>query len=210
MTGLERLRLATNDPDLIPIPIAAQPIPEHARAAAVLILLTDSANPKVTLIERSASLRTHAGQIAFPGGGLDPDDDSASAAALRETEEEIGLPRAQVQLIGQLPTAWVPVSGYAVTPVLGTWDGLHPVRPIHPEEVSAVLSLSLTELANPQNRVSSRHVSGYIGPAFVIADLFIWGFTAHLISWVLELGGWTHEWDATQVLDVPERFLRDR
>lgn len=97
-----------------------------------------------------------------------------------------------------------------LTPVLGAWDGSYPIRPVRPEEVSDVLTLPVTRLADPQVRACSVHPSGHTGPAFVLDHLFIWGFTAHLLSWVLELGGWARPWDGTRLLEVPERFQRDR
>lgn len=210
MTALERLARAASNPQLRGILTVRGQVPLEARKAAVLVLLTEDPEPEVTLIERASTLRKHAGQIAFPGGAVDPGDESVIAAALRETEEEIGLPPREVRVFGSLREAWVPVSGYGVTPVLGAWDGSYPIRPVRPEEVSDVLTLPVTRLADPQVRACSVHPSGHTGPAFVLDHLFIWGFTAHLLSWVLELGGWARPWDGTRLLEVPERFQRDR
>lgn len=209
MTPLERLTSAVAHPDLPGIAITPPTIPDVAREAAVLILLTDVSSPDVTLIERATSLRKHAGQIAFPGGSVDADDEDAVAAALRETDEEIGLPASEITVLGQLRRAWVPASGFAVTPIIGRWDGAWPIRPVHAGEVAAVHRVAISQLADPAVRVSSRHSSGYVGPAFVLDDLFIWGFTAHLLSWVIDLGGWWRPWDADVLLDVPSRFQRD-
>lgn len=210
MSPLERLICAASEPHLRGIYTLGGPVPAEARKAAVLVLFTQAPEPVVTLIERASTLRKHAGQIAFPGGAVDPGDESVVAAALRETEEEIGLPPREVRVLGTLPEAWVPVSGYGVTPVLGAWDGRYPIRPVRPEEVSAVVRLPVTRLSDPEVRACSVHSSGHTGPAFVLDHLFIWGFTAHLLSWVLELGGWARPWDDTRLLDVPERFQRDR
>lgn len=209
MTGLATLTAALGHPNLPGIAITPPTVPSDARRAAVLILLTDQPDPMVTLVERSPHLRNHAGQIAFPGGAVDDTDASDVAAALRETYEEIGLPADQVRVLGQLRRAWVPVSGFAVTPIVGSWDGVHAVRPMHAAEVAAIHRVHLGQLADPATRVSSRHPGGYVGPAFVIGDLFIWGFTAHLLSWVLDLGKWSRPWDEAHLVDVPRRFQRD-
>lgn len=209
MTHLERLAASLRRPDLAPISITPPTVPEHAKAAAVLILLTREDDSRVTLTERSANLRAHAGQISFPGGGSDEQDASPIATALRESHEEIGLDPAAVRILGTLRTAWVPVSGFAVTPVIASWDADVPIAPADPAEVAAVHEIPLTTLADPANRVSSRHFSGYVGPAFRLGELFIWGFTAHLLSWVLDLGEWSRPWDASRIVDVPQRFQRD-
>ena len=102
--------------------VAADRRPVGAPRAAVLLLLSDSEAPDLLFTERSARMRTHAGQISFPGGGFEPQDADAAAAALRETWEEVGLPPAQVAVIGQLPATRLPVSSYDVAPVVGTWS----------------------------------------------------------------------------------------
>jgi 8-oxo-dGTP pyrophosphatase MutT (NUDIX family) len=86
--------------------------------AAVLVAVTDRADPGVILTQRTETLRRHAGQVAFPGGRIDPEDDGPIAAALREAEEEIALPRARVEVIG-MADRYRTVTGYCVTPVLG-------------------------------------------------------------------------------------------
>ncbi|MET0308020.1 MAG: CoA pyrophosphatase [Sphingomonas sp.] len=86
--------------------------------AAVLIAVTDRDDPGVILTQRTDTLRRHAGQIAFPGGRIDPEDDGPIAAALREAEEEIALPRARVDIIG-VADRYRTVTGYDVTPVVG-------------------------------------------------------------------------------------------
>src|SRR5690348_12251421 len=93
-----------------------------ARESAVLIVFSDAADgPSVLLIERSADLRKHAGQVAFPGGALDATDETHVLAALREAEEEVGLDPESVQIVSQLPALFIPPSGFLVTPVLAWW-----------------------------------------------------------------------------------------
>ncbi len=183
--------------------------PRGGRRAGVLMLFTDEADPRVTVIERATTMRRHAGQVAFPGGGMEPDDITIVDAALREAKEEVGLEPDLVRILGELPVAWVPASNYDVTPVLGVWDGSMELGPADPVEVAAVHSLSVSALCDPKVRVRGHHPSGYRGPAFDIGSLFIWGFTAHLLDEALDLAGWARPWDTTRVVEVPERFLRD-
>jgi 8-oxo-dGTP pyrophosphatase MutT (NUDIX family) len=123
MTLAERLRVAleaTHDEG--PILLAGDHFDfdpaTAANAAAVLVAVTDRRDPGVILTQRTDTLRRHAGQIAFPGGRIDPEDDGPIAAALREAEEEIALPRARVEIIG-IADRYRTVTGYDVTPVVG-------------------------------------------------------------------------------------------
>ena len=183
--------------------------PRGGRRAGVLMLFTDEEDPRVTLIERATTLRRHAGQVAFPGGAMEATDASIVDAALREAKEEVGLEPHLVRVLGELPVAWVPASNYDVTPVVGAWGGSIALWPADPAEVGAVHSIHVSHLADPANRVRSRHPGGYVGPAFLAGDLFIWGFTAHLLDEALDLAEWARPWDTSVVVDVPERFLRD-
>lgn len=183
--------------------------PRGGRRAGVLMLFTDEADPRITVIERATTLRRHAGQVAFPGGAMEPEDHTVTDAALRESQEEVGLEPALVRILGELPVAWVPASNYDVTPVLGLWDGSQALWPADPGEVGAVHSLGVAALSDPAVRVRGRHPGGYIGPAFSMGELFIWGFTAHLLDEALDLAGWAQPWDSDRIVEVPERFLRD-
>lgn len=183
--------------------------PRGGRRAGVLMLFSDEVDPHITVIERATTLRRHAGQVAFPGGAMEPGDPTIIDAALREAQEEVGLEPHLVEVFGELPVAWVPASNYDVTPVLGVWDGSQELWPADAGEVGAVHSLSIAGLADPDVRVRGRHPGGYVGPAFSIGELFIWGFTGHLLDEVLSLGGWAQPWDSSRVVGVPERFLRD-
>lgn len=179
------------------------------RASAVLMAFADTARgPGVLLIERAADMRTHAGQVAFPGGSLDPTDESLSAAALREAHEEVGLDPATVRVIGDLPAIFIPVSGFVVTPVLAWWEHPHEVRPVDVREVARVALVPIAELADPANRFTVTHPSGWLGPAFEAGGLFVWGFTAGLLDRLLEFGGWAQPWDKQVHRPLPEAFWR--
>jgi 8-oxo-dGTP pyrophosphatase MutT (NUDIX family) len=181
------------------------PTPLGGRRSAVLVLLGDEPDtgPDLLLLQRAATLRNHAGQPAFPGGASDADDIDAPATALREAREEVGLDPTSVTVVATLPRLWIPVSGYIVTPVLAWWHAPHPVAPMDAGEVARVARLPIKELVDPANRLRIRHPSGYIGAAFDVRGLLVWGFTAGVINTLLELGGWAQPWDENRVRDLP-------
>lgn len=182
------------------------PTPAEGRASAVLVLLgeTERDGPDVLILQRAATMRSHAGQPAFPGGASDPDDDGPAATALREAEEEVGLNADTVEVVTELPTLWIPVSNFLVTPVLGWWRAPHPVRPVALAEVEAVRRVPVAELVNPDNRLRIRHPSGFVGPAFKAGQMLVWGFTAGVLSTLLELGGWARPWPTGRIEDLPD------
>ena len=175
------------------------------REAAVLVLLTGE--PDVVLIERALTMRKHPGQIAFPGGAIDPTDSDPAAAALRETWEEIGLAPSAVTVLGQLPPARIPVSRFHVHGVVGWWDGESTLRP-DPAEVASVRRVPVADLVDPANRTTWRHpATGRTGPGFTSGELYVWGFTAYVLDTVLAAGGWQRPWAASRIVDVPARFM---
>jgi 8-oxo-dGTP pyrophosphatase MutT (NUDIX family) len=179
--------------------------PVGGRRSAVLILLGEqpTTGPDVLLLQRAATLRNHAGQPAFPGGAADPGDVDASATAMREAVEEVGLDPTSTTVVATLPRLWIPVSGYIVTPVLAWWHTPHPVEPVDLAEVARVERVPVHELVDPANRLRVRHPSGYIGPAFEVRDMLVWGFTAGIINTLLELGGWALPWNENRVAELP-------
>ncbi|MEQ3552167.1 CoA pyrophosphatase [Pseudonocardia nematodicida] len=182
----------------------------EARRAAVLMLFCDDEGDgggsgdgvDVLLTERAATLRSHAGQVSFPGGRLDPGDTGPVHAALREAEEETGLDPAGVVPLVVLPELFIPPTGYLVTPVLAHWARPVPVRVVDPAETARVLRVPLRVLTDPANRFTVRGPSGHTGPAFRCAGLVIWGFTGGLLSALLNRSGWERPWDADRVVDL--------
>lgn len=167
LTGDDRALEGRDEADLTP--------------AAVLVAVTDRARPGVLLTRRTDTLRHHAGQIAFPGGRLDPGED-AVVAALREAEEEIALPRAQVQVIGAVDR-YRTVTGYTVTPVLAIVPADVPLVASE-AEVASVFEVPLDFLLDPANQVeASAEWRGRTRHYYEIRwqDHRIWGATAAMI-----------------------------
>jgi 8-oxo-dGTP pyrophosphatase MutT (NUDIX family) len=181
------------------------PADGSARDSAVLMLLGEGpAGPDVLLIERAGTLRDHAGQVAFPGGGSDPGDAGPTGTALREAVEETGLDPAGVEPIAVLPTLYIPRSTYAVSPVLAWWRVPSDVAAGDPGEVAAVARVPLTSLADPAVRATVVAPGGvFRSPCFMLPDLFVWGFTAGLLSRLLDLGGFALAWDETREVPLP-------
>ena len=177
------------------------------RHSAVLILFASpgtAAEADVLLIQRSATMRSHAGQVAFPGGATDPQDASAAATALREAAEEVGLRPETVDVLAELPALWLPPSGFVVTPVVGYWHSPHPVGVVDEAEVASVHRVRLSELLRPANRFTVWHPSGYRGAGFEVDGLFVWGFTAGLLDRLLGYAGWEQPWDRKLVRSLPD------
>ncbi|MFJ8690633.1 NUDIX hydrolase [Micromonospora wenchangensis] len=178
---------------------------QGGRESAVLVLLGEEpgVGPDVLVLQRAATLRNHAGQPAFPGGAADPEDADARATALREANEEVDLDPASVTVLAELPRLWIPVSEFVVTPVLAWWHSPHPVHPREPAEVAHVARLPVAELVDPANRMRVRHPSGWIGPAFSVRGMLVWGFTAGVLAALLEMAGWARPWPRSRVVDLP-------
>lgn len=181
------------------------PPPRDARSSAVLMLFGDGPNgPDLLLTERSHTMRSHAGQIAFPGGSSDPGDADLVATALREAEEEVGVVSAGVDVFGILPALWLPPSNFSVTTVLGYWRDPSQVHPVDAAEVESVFRTPIDQLLDPVNRFSVRHPSGWVGPAFTVADgLTLWGFTAGVVARLFAYVGWERPWEETRLEPFP-------
>lgn len=194
------------------VPAELRPPAGGGRRSAILILFgagpdgagSDWAGPDLLLVQRSQSLRRHAGQPAFPGGVIDPADDGAAGAALREAAEEAGVDPRGVHVVTVLPDLYIPRTGFQVSPVIGWWREPVAVAPGDPAEVTAVARVPVAELADPANRLMIRYPNGGAGPAFRAGTMLVWGFTAFVISQLLALGGWERPWDTDHLTELPD------
>ncbi|WP_239114789.1 NUDIX hydrolase [Planotetraspora kaengkrachanensis] len=192
------------------VPAALRPPPNgDGRRAAVLLLFGEGPEgPDILLIQRSSKGRVHAGQPAFPGGGLDPDDDGPTGAALREAEEETGLDPEGVEVVGTMPELYVSRSHNRVTPVLAWWHTPCAVHAASPDEVESVERVPIAELVDPANRLQLRYPTRAAShPAFRVRGLLVWGFTAGVLDGVLAATGFERPWDRSRIEDLPPEVL---
>ncbi|WFR83635.1 CoA pyrophosphatase [Arthrobacter sp. Y-9] len=185
--------------------------PDTARDAAVLMLFAPTAGSAahdpdglgpddldLLMLQRATTLGSHAGEIAFPGGKVEPDDADEAAAALREAVEETGLDPAGVDVVGVLPSHPLPYSNFMVTPVLAWWREASPVFVVDPRESAQVFRIPVRDLLDPANRVTAsleRAGVTFESPAFLVEDIFIWGFTGKLLEETFHYLGWAKPWD---------------
>lgn len=153
------------------------------RAAAVLIPITDRAEPGVILTQRPTWLRSHAGQVAFPGGKVDDSDENAIFAALREAEEELNIPPSRVEVIGVADT-YFSGSGYSIAPVVGIIPPDLELQP-NPQEVEDWFEVPLAFLLDPANSIKKE--ANWNGQQRSYYDMQwgerrIWGVTAGIIA----------------------------
>jgi 8-oxo-dGTP pyrophosphatase MutT (NUDIX family) len=146
--ALEAGRL--RDPVLLTGDVLEEQAEGDLTPAAVLVAVVDRLEPTVILTERSKTMRKHPGQISFPGGRIEPEDGGPIAAALREAEEEIGLPRSAVEVIGIADT-YRTITGFEVIPVIGVVPPDLPLTP-HPGEVASMFEAPLRHLLDPSRQ----------------------------------------------------------
>ena len=182
------------------------------RRAAVLMLMGEGVDgPDVLLTERAHDMRSHPGQVSFPGGTIDPGE-SPIEAALRETWEEIGILPEGVDVVASLPELWLPPSNFAVTPVIGYWREPGVVAVASPDEVHAIHRVPVSELTDPTHRIRVRHPAGFVGPGFLIGedkDVILWGFTGGILTRFFEFIGWLPPVEDPPVHDLPDYMLSE-
>lgn len=176
----------SSDFDLNPsVPLAEG---RRLRPAAVLVgLMHGASGPSVILTRRSAALKHHPGQIAFPGGKIDPGDDGPEGAAIREAFEEIALLPENTEVIGRLPPHET-VTGFSVTPVLARIRHPFVWRP-EAGEVDEVFAVPLTHLADRANyTIEGRFWRGHLRRYYVVpwGPYYIWGATARILRALAE------------------------
>ncbi|WP_225730852.1 MULTISPECIES: CoA pyrophosphatase [unclassified Nocardia] len=184
------------------------------RQAAVLVLFGGAANgdpsgpgglpadADILLTQRASSLRQHRGQVAFPGGAVDPGDTGPVDTALREAWEETGLLRDGVEPLAVLPKLFVPPSRFDVTPVVAYWRTPSEVRVVDQSETERVVRVPLTELLDPANRFMVRGSMGYQSPAFQVDGMLVWGLTGGILAGIAKTAGWEQDWDRADVRDL--------
>jgi 8-oxo-dGTP pyrophosphatase MutT (NUDIX family) len=165
----------------------------------------------ILLTERAHDMRSHPGQVSFPGGSIDPGETPVEAA-LRETLEEIGVDPAGIEVFGELPELWLPPSNFAVTPILGWWRDPGPVRVASPDEVHEIHRVAIAELVAPEHRILVRHPGGWTGPGFLIGadkDVIVWGFTGGILTRFFDFLGWLPPVADPPVHDLPDYMLAE-
>jgi 8-oxo-dGTP pyrophosphatase MutT (NUDIX family) len=161
-------------------------IPDNARISSVLMLLYEKDEKlHLPLIVRANDGTVHSGQISLPGGSIEPDDEHLAFTAVRETEEEIGIPRKGITVLGRLSQIYIPPSNFLVHPFIGKFTGA-PVFSEPNNEVAQVLEVCIEELFD-ENKIQEKTIVFRNGksistPAYVYDNHIIWGATAMMLS----------------------------
>jgi 8-oxo-dGTP pyrophosphatase MutT (NUDIX family) len=159
------------------------PVPS---AVLVPLFITADGESHAVFTRRRADLRRHAGEISFPGGRRDPEDSDLRDTALREAEEEIGLPRTEVRPLGELPPTSTFVTNYVIHPFVGLIPSGLAWR-VSEREVDAVLELPLRALRESRTRTKmERRGISFETDAYILDDHLIWGATARILEHLLE------------------------
>lgn len=154
---------------------------------------------------RASTLRHHAGQAAFPGGAADPEDDGPVGTALREAWEETGIDTGRLRPLATLDRMFIPPSGFHVVPVLAYAPEPGPVEVIDEAETALVSHVPVRAFTNPENRLMvyrSANTRRSAGPAFLLNQMLVWGFTGQVISAMLDVAGWAKPWDDEKVVEL--------
>jgi 8-oxo-dGTP pyrophosphatase MutT (NUDIX family) len=159
---------------------------EQVPAAVLLPVFYRDQQAHLVLTKRRADLRRHAGEISFPGGRQDPEDPDLRSTALREAEEEIGLPSESVEVLGELSPVSTFVTGYLIHPFVGLIDSQSSFKP-SPGEVAEVLQVSLDDLSRSLTKTTlERRGITFQTDAYVLGEEIIWGATARIVAELLE------------------------
>ena len=193
------------------------------RDAAVLVLFSGAPDapagalpPDADLLVtvRASTLRHHAGQAAFPGGASDPGDGGPIGTALREATEETGLDASRLHVLATLDRMFIPPSGFHVVPVLAYSPDPGHVLAVDPAETAIAARVPVRAFVNPENRLMvyrKENTRRFAGPAFRLNQMLVWGFTAQVISAMLDVAGWAQPWntDVIEELDAAMALLGD-
>ena len=185
---------------------AYDPNPPGANHAGVLLIVT--ARRELVFIRRAADGRAHSGQIAFPGGAREDYDADLRATALRETEEEIGVPRESVRVLGALTPLYVGVSNFVVHPFVGCVEDL-PRFVCQPGEVEEAIALPVDEFAAARGELEMlRRGAIYRAPCYRFGEVAVWGATAMITAEFLTLGDSSQRLAPTEATDHPRNQSR--
>ncbi len=190
------------------------PLRGNGREAAVLVLFSGPesgpaagvpGDADLLVTVRASTLRHHAGQAAFPGGASDPTDEGPVATALREAHEETGIDVSRLHPLVTLERTFIAPSQFHVVPVLAYSPDPGPVTVVNEAETAIVARVPLRAFINPANRLMVyRGDLGrrWVGPAFLLNEMLVWGFTGQVISAILDVAGWAQPWDGTDVREL--------
>jgi 8-oxo-dGTP pyrophosphatase MutT (NUDIX family) len=160
------------------------------RAAVLMLVYPKNGAAQIALIERNSYKGVHSSQIAFPGGKIEPDDASPLHTALRETEEEIGVPREHINIVCAFSEVYIPPSNFCVSPFLAYCDEM-PVFIPDPREVAAMVEFPLSEFLNESaiqvKRMATSYSESIDVPGFKIDGHNVWGATAMMLSELKEV-----------------------
>jgi len=186
------------------------------RDAAVLVLFSGPAESPtgglpaeadLLVTVRASTLRHHAGQAAFPGGAADPGDDGPVHTALREANEETGIDTSRLSPLCTLERMFIPPSGFHVVPVLAYSPDPGPVAVVDESETAVVARVPVRAFINPENRIMvyrKENTRRFAGPAFLLNEMLVWGFTGQVIAAMLDVAGWAKPWNTDDVRELDD------